>query len=69
MLSFKVRALDDFGIKNIGIDWLGVDSSIVSARAKGERILSSGGPDKDSLEISGTPAATGFFRRPTPSTS
>jgi len=54
LLSFKVRAQDDFGIKHIGIDWQGADNPIISTPAKGERILSAGGHDQESLEISGT---------------
>ena len=30
LLSFKVRAQDDFGIKRIGIEWQGIDDPIVS---------------------------------------
>jgi len=54
LLSFKVRAQDDFGVKQIGLDWHGIDNPIVKSPAVGERILAAGGNDKDSLEISGT---------------
>ena len=66
LLSFKVRAQDDFGIKQIGIDWQGVDNPIVSTPAKGERILSAGGHDKESLEISGTFSARSLGIEPQP---
>ena len=66
LLSFKVRAQDDFGIKQIGIDWQGVDSPIESTPAKGERILAAGGHDKESLEISGTFSARSLGIEPQP---
>ena len=66
LLSFKVRAQDDFGIKQIGIDWQGIDNPIVSTPAKGERILSAGGHDKESLEISGTFSARSLGIEPQP---
>ena len=66
LLSFKIRAQDDFGIKQIGIDWQGVDNPIVSTPAKGERILSAGGHDKESLEISGTFSAKSLGIEPQP---
>ena len=65
-LSFKVRAQDDFGIKHIGIDWQGIENPIVATPAKGERILSAGGHDKDSLEISGTFSAKSLGIEPQP---
>ena len=54
MLAFKIRAQDDFGVQRVGIEWQGVENSIVSNPAKGERILSGGGPDRESLEVAGT---------------
>ncbi len=66
LLSFKVRAQDDFGIKEIGIDWQGIENPIVSALAKGERILSAGGHDKDSMEIAGTFSARSLGIEPQP---
>ncbi|MBS0262683.1 MAG: hypothetical protein JSS02_12085 [Planctomycetes bacterium] len=53
-LAFKVRARDDFGIKAVGLEWNGVESPIMRSPAVGERLLSAGGPDKDSLEVNGT---------------
>lgn len=54
MLSFKVRAHDDFGVKNVGLEWHGVAEPAVPKPAQGERILAAGGHDKESLDISGT---------------
>jgi hypothetical protein len=66
LLSFKVRAQDDFGIKHVGIDWQGIDSTIISTPAKGERIMAAGGHDKDVLEIDGTFSAKSFGIEPQP---
>jgi hypothetical protein len=66
LLSFKVRAQDDFGIKHVGLDWQGIDDPVVSKPAKGERILSAGGTEKDSLELSGTFSAKGLGIEPQP---
>ena len=66
LLSFKVKAQDDFGVKQIGIDWQGIESPIVKTPAKGERILAAGGNDKESLEISGTFSAKSLGIEPQP---
>jgi hypothetical protein len=66
MLSFKIRAQDDFGIQRVGIEWQGVDNPVVSAPAKGERILKGGGHDKESLEVPGTFSAKSLGIEPQP---
>lgn len=53
-LQFKVRAMDDFGVKVVGIEWQGFDAAGVTKPAHGESILSAGGADKENLELSGT---------------
>ncbi len=53
-LTFKIRAHDDFGIRVVGLEWLGIDKAAVSKVAKGERILSAGGSDLEFLELTGT---------------
>ena len=53
-LSFKVKAQDDFGIKHVGLEWEGIETAVSGTPGKGERILSSGGNEKDSLETPGT---------------
>ncbi len=54
VLTFKVRARDDFGVKAVGIEWKGVESPVVRSPAEGERLLSAGGNDKESLDVNGT---------------
>ena len=43
LLSFKVRAQDDFGVKQVGMEWQGMENPVVKSPAKGERILAAGG--------------------------
>jgi hypothetical protein len=66
LLSFKVHAADDFGVKQVGMEWQGVDDPTVSKPAQGERILSGGGHDKESLEINGTFSAKSLGIEPQP---
>jgi hypothetical protein len=54
MLSFRVRAHDDFGVKRVGLEWQGVAETTVQKMAKGERILAAGGNDKENMNVSGT---------------
>ncbi len=66
MLSFKIRAQDDFGIQRVGMEWQGVDDPVVSSPTKGERILAGGGHDKESLEVDGTFSAKSLGIEPQP---
>ena len=65
-LGFKVRAQDDFGIKQVGLDWQGIESAVNGTPGKGERILAAGGNDKDALELSGTFSAKSLGIEPQP---
>ncbi len=65
-LNFKVRAQDDFGVKQVGIDWQGIDTTNFKNPAKGERILAAGGADKEQLELAGTFSATSLGIEPQP---
>ena len=65
-LNFKVRAQDDFGIKEVGIEWAGVDDPTVKTPAKGEKILAAGGFDKDALDVIGTFTAKNLGIEPQP---
>ena len=66
VLNFKVRAQDDFGVKRVGIQWQGADDPSISSPAHGDRVLSAGGPDKDSLDIKGTFSAKALGIEPQP---
>lgn len=65
-LTFKIRAQDDFGVKNVGIEWLSADKSAASKPAKGERLLGVGGSDQESLELAGTFCARTLDIEPQP---
>lgn len=65
-LSFKVTAQDDYGIKHVGMEWQGIDTTNFKNPAKGERILSAGGPDKELLELAGTFSAASLGIEPQP---
>jgi len=70
-LTFKVRAGDDFGIKQVGIEWqgnpennagnIGGDSG-GSLGQRGERVIASGGSDRDAIQADATfsPALLGI---------
>ncbi len=66
VLSFKVKAQDDFGVKHVGIDWQGLDTTTVKNPAKGERILAAGGTEKDMLDLAGTFSAQTLGIEPQP---
>lgn len=66
LLGFKVMARDDFGVKQVGIEWQGLDSSMVKDPAKGERVLAAGGSDKEALDLNGTFSAKSLGIEPQP---
>lgn len=69
VLSFKVKAQDDFGVKLVGMDWQGIDTidpSAVQTPAKGERALAAGGYEKSTLDLEGTFSAKGLGIAPQP---
>ena len=65
-LTFKVRAQDDFGIKVVGIEWVGADKSAVATVAHGERVLAAGASEKELLELTGTFCAKTLDIEPQP---
>lgn len=66
MLSFKVRTHDDFGIKQVGLQWNGVPNLAVSKPAKGERVLAAGGNEREALDVAGTFSAKTLGIEPQP---
>jgi hypothetical protein len=66
LISFKVRARDDFGVRRIGLEWRGFDDPAVKTPARGERILTAGGTDKEAMEIGGTFSARALGIEPQP---
>ncbi len=65
-LNFKVHAQDDFGVKQVGIDWQGIDTTNFKDPAKGERILAAGGTEKEMFELAGTFSASSLGIEPQP---
>lgn len=65
-LTFKVRAQDDFGIKQVGIEWQGLDTTTVKDPAHGERIIAAGGPEKETMDLTGTFSAKALEIEPQP---
>jgi hypothetical protein len=65
-LGFKVTAQDDYGVKQVGMEWRGIDKINFKNPAAGERILAAGGPDKELLELAGTFSAASLGIEPQP---
>ncbi len=55
VLTFKVNADDDYGVKVVGIEWAGIDDPVNNPHpAKGEKLISAGGPQQRDIEIDAT---------------
>ncbi len=65
-LSFRVKAHDDFGVKLVGIEWKGLDETLVKNVANGERILAAGGSEQESMDVAGTFSAKSSGIEPQP---
>lgn len=65
-LTFQVHAGDDFGIKQVGMEWQGITSEEFPSPLHGERLLSGGGPDKEALDLTGTFSAKTLGIEPRP---
>lgn len=65
-LQFKVKSRDDFGVKQLGMEWHGAESPVVKSPAKGDRLLAAGGHDKEVFEIAGTFSAKELGIEPQP---
>ena len=65
-INFRVKGHDDFGIKQIGIEWQGMENAVVDEPAQGEKVLAAGGFEQDSLEVAGTFSARSAGITPQP---
>ena len=63
VLSFGVRAHDDFGVKRVGIEWQGLDETLAE-RASGERLIGAGSSEADQLELAATFCASDLKIQP-----
>jgi hypothetical protein len=65
-LTFKLTARDDYGVKRVGMEWVGADTVNFKTPAKGERVIAAGGPDQELLEVNGTFTASALGIEPQP---
>ena len=65
-LSFRVRAADDFGVKQIGFEWKGFDITMNSSPTQGERLLGAGSPTSEEVNMTGTFSAKALGIPPQP---
>ena len=65
-INFTALAADDFGVKNIGLSWRGIDDALVGKPAIGERLLAPGGPDQNSIQTPGVFSASALGIDPQP---
>ncbi|MCA9031149.1 MAG: hypothetical protein KDA66_10095, partial [Planctomycetaceae bacterium] len=65
VLTFQIRAHDDFGVKRVGIEWRGLDETRVSL-TKGEKLVGAGNSEAEALELQGAFSATQFGIEPQP---
>lgn len=54
VLNFQVQAVDDFGVKRVGIEWRSIGESGPSDKILGERLLATGGSEQETLDLTGT---------------
>ena len=65
VLSFTIRARDDFGVKRVGIEWQGLNESLPTI-ASGEAILGAGDQNTEFLELAGVFSAATHEIQPQP---
>lgn len=66
VLKFQIRTQDDFGVKQVGMEWQGIDETAVKTPAKGEQVLAAGDNEAESLECDGTFSAVSLGIEPQP---
>ena len=55
VLSFDINATDDFGLREIGLEWVGVKDPIHNPEPSvGSKLITSGGAEKKDIEARGT---------------
>lgn len=59
-LNFQIMAADDYGIKQVGLSWQGVDPDATVTVAQGQKALFSGAPELNSASVSATFCAATF---------
>lgn len=55
VVSFDVNADDDFGLREVGLEWRRADPETAEAKTLvGEKLIAAGAPEKTSLQVCGT---------------
>ena len=55
LVTFDVRAKDDFGLREVGLEWrLASDGKSAAASLTGEKPVAAGAPEKTSIDVRGT---------------
>ena len=55
VLTFEIQAADDFGVKQVGLEWEGIEHAIHNPNpSSGEKTVSSGRPTADSMTVAAT---------------
>lgn len=55
VLSFEIQAGDDFGVKQVGLEWEGIPNPVQNPDpASGEKTVSSGSPTSEDLNVTAT---------------
>lgn len=65
VLAFKIRARDDFGVKKVGIEWVGLDNTIKNI-AQGEKVIGAGNHKAEFIELAATFSASKHSIEPQP---
>ena len=65
-INFRVKGQDDFGIKQIGLEWRPLEGAVVDEPAQGEQILAAGGVEQDLLDVTGAFSARSAGISPQP---
>lgn len=65
VLTFEIQAGDDFGVKQVGLEWEGISNPIHNPKpTSGEKIVSAGTPTTDSMTVAATFSAERENMRP-----
>lgn len=66
LISFAVKAHDDFGVRRVGYQWQGFSEAKGQDAARGEKLLAAGGPDQRALDADAAFSAKSLGIEPQP---
>lgn len=65
VVSFEINSSDDFGLREVGLEWVGVVDPVHNPEpAAGGKMVAPGGPEKRTIEATGTFSAERNFVKP-----